>query len=990
MDPPKPLVLPATPGRPRATAVQPERLEIEWDPVADSRICEVSAYMVFVVDQRTAVERVFKTRAAHVCMLTAVAVVPGGKYRVQVAAMNDAGSSVRSQLSDAVVAPFLCPGPIEIEDVTVRGTTLECLMRPPRMEGGSPVTHLQLTLEDVNNGKRSNISRVNLAAPEPLDAAALHWADEERRTQVRSRAASRWSQAVRTSTTVSKFAPVSRRGSTVNLSASTGRRASISPRRRASTLMPRKEIQMVEAVAQQSGVQGSMSSQADLGLGVYQGSVKAAVKIVIQGLEPEAIYRIHVRALNGVGASETRTSDPVATRGTPTPQVAVTLEELDDTSAKISWVCPRDKAVLGFLVRCTDVRGDSIVAQVEVDPAAWSCEFENLAPGRVYRFEVVPKVRRGTAPVLPAVEGRTAAERPSAPENLLCQISGQRQLRATWSPPDHDGGTPVLGYDVRLYDAKQVHDQLVVKETRVTRTQVVFKDLIPGVGYRISVTAVAQVGAGDVAWSDAVQVPAMAPAQPGHPEVTVVGDTIEVEWSPPEYDGGEEVRSYQVHRHDVTTLVGADGKLPVLHRQQMLKDPSVGELVATVPGTVTLAVVRGWRPGARYVFTVEAVTTVRSARAASDLLRVDPVGPGAPGIPAVARAGPAAAQLRWDAPEQDGGEAVSSYKVYDVGGGPPVAMGVVRRGASQAGRGRPAAPPGVLTVSDLLPGRAYEFAVTAVNSKGEGPLSEPAEPFTVPRVRPSVCGRPAVVLVGSSVKITFPGPVADGGSPFVTFTVFLHNDRDAVGHKLLAVEHIAPTYAEDLPELVTLSLPLTSGVPHRFRVRIQATTEAGLTSDLSPPSDEARMRLDVFGGPTRWKGAARNEAGARAVLYLRLVPDEYERIRSMESEDLVGYLQKRRKPGGSERVRGELEVVTPAGKLLREIQISGEIQEVDRKLRLAPKAKAFAAGAAAGVLQFAEDGRSFRGRLDFGGRGRESYDIRGDMDHGSDSEQEGG
>ncbi len=89
--------------------------------------------------------------------------------------------------------------------------------------------------------------------------------------------------------------------------------------------------------------------------------------------------------------------------------------------------------------------------------------------------------------------------------------------------------------------------------------------------------------------------------------------------------------------------------------------------------------------------------------------------PGAPGsIVATPRTG--GADLTWSAPASDGGAAVTEYRVYQDGIDAPVATTADTSA----------------TITGLIPGSTARFAVSAVNTAGEGPRSEWSTTVTVP------------------------------------------------------------------------------------------------------------------------------------------------------------------------------------------------------------------------------------------------------------------
>ena len=182
--------------------------------------------------------------------------------------------------------------------------------------------------------------------------------------------------------------------------------------------------------------------------------------------------------------------------------------------------------------------------------------------------------------------------------------------------------------------------------------------------------------------------PAGVTATPGDQQVTL-------SWNAPDSDGGSAITSYTV----------------------------TGTPAATCTTTgATSCVITGLINGTQYTFNVVATNAVGDGPASASVTATPatPVTP--PGAPAGVTATPGDQQvtLSWNAPDSDGGSAITSYTVT----GTPAAT-CTTTGATSC------------VITGLINGTQYTFNVVATNAVGDGPASAsvtatPATPVTPP------------------------------------------------------------------------------------------------------------------------------------------------------------------------------------------------------------------------------------------------------------------
>ncbi|MDZ7863978.1 fibronectin type III domain-containing protein [Acidovorax sp.] len=212
--------------------------------------------------------------------------------------------------------------------------------------------------------------------------------------------------------------------------------------------------------------------------------------------------------------------------------------------------------------------------------------------------------------------------------------------------------------------------------------------------------------------------------------VTVVpGDAeVTVSWAAPSSDGGRPITGYLVTAVEDTT-----------------------KTCTPTPATATTCTVAGLTNGTGYSFEVVASNSIGAGTASAASASVVPTGPPVAPTAVIAVAGDEQATVRWTAPSNDGGYAITSYTVTGV----------------PAGTCTVAAPATTCLVINLNAGNAHTFTVTATNGLGRGASSVASAPVTPSSPGPTNL---PVTVPGATTNITDPylpiviGPDAAGGT----------------------------------------------------------------------------------------------------------------------------------------------------------------------------------------------------------------------------------
>ncbi|HVX33823.1 MAG TPA: DUF4082 domain-containing protein, partial [Solirubrobacterales bacterium] len=221
-------------------------------------------------------------------------------------------------------------------------------------------------------------------------------------------------------------------------------------------------------------------------------------------------------------------------------------------------------------------------------------------------------------------------------------------------------------------------------------------------------------------WVDVLFDPEAAPGIPGTPVATAGFGSATVNWTAP--TGGGTTTSYVV-----TPYVGSTAQTPKT-------------ITGTPPATSTSF--SGLTPGTAYTFTVKALNAAGSSAESAHSNAVTPEGATAPGAPTgvAATARNSGAFVTWNAPADDGGSAITGYKVTPYLGSEALAPTTVGGEARSA------------TIGSLTNGSNYTFKVTASNAVGAGPQSA-ASGAVMPRLTLLEQGTPATVDVNDNASV---------------------------------------------------------------------------------------------------------------------------------------------------------------------------------------------------------------------------------------------
>ena len=276
---------------------------------------------------------------------------------------------------------------------------------------------------------------------------------------------------------------------------------------------------------------------------------------------------------------------------------------------------------------------------------------------------------------------------PSAPQNLVAN-GGVGFVNLTWDAPLNDGGTAITEY--RIYRGNSSGNETLYATVDGNTLYYNDTNVSKGVDYYYYVTAVNSVGESNAS-NEASTVVLGVPDAPENLTAQAGVYYVYLHWNAPANTGGTSITEYRIYRG---TAAGNE------------------TLLATVTGSINYYNDTSVDGGITYYYYVTAVNSVGESVASAEISAL-PIGkPGAP-VNVTVKAGDGYVELNWLPPANDGGTAITEYRIY--------------RGTSPGNETLIATVNGTVTTykdKSVKNGVTYYYYITAVNKVGESSASE--------------------------------------------------------------------------------------------------------------------------------------------------------------------------------------------------------------------------------------------------------------------------
>ncbi len=373
---------------------------------------------------------------------------------------------------------------------------------------------------------------------------------------------------------------------------------------------------------------------------------------------------------------------------------------------------------------------------------------------------------------------------PSVPENFD-STGGDEEVILDWDTPTNDGGSEILEYI--LYwgiDPSELSNTITLPAAE--GTSYIHEDRTNGITYYYRISAVNNAGEGDL--SEMVHAtPATTPSSPQNLEAIPGDGYVLLNWEEPLSDGGLDITNYTIYRGltsgELTALTTIDAVLNYTD-----EDVINGEI---------------------YFYQVRAVNDLGPGELSEEVDATPAAVPSAPQN-LQATSGDGQVLLIWDEPISDGGCDITNYTIY--------------RGTSTGELTWFITIGPVLNYTDqnVTNGITYFYQISAVNSAGEGHLSD--EISSTPRTVPTSPLNFSGTAGDEQVILSWDAPSDDGGSPILEYRIYRgFNSGDLSFHQ--SVDADQTTYTD---------IDLTNGVTYYHQISaVNLVGESELSDEIS-------------------------------------------------------------------------------------------------------------------------------------------------------------
>ena len=528
-------------------------------------------------------------------------------------------------------------------------------------------------------------------------------------------------------------------------------------------------------------------------------------------------YKFRIRAVNKKGTSEPLESpkgivakDPYDEPGKPTN---VEATDWDKDHVDLKWNAPESDGgapITGYIIEKRMKGTTKWEKGAEVGGEATNGTVPNLEAGKEYEFRVKAVNKKGESDASDASKFVLCKPRRLAPKidrsnlNPITVRSGKPvklEVDCIGEPP------PTLTWSFRKQEVNSGGDVTIKNEPYHTMMMLAkTKRAQSGIW---TLTAKNEHGVDEAT----VEITILSkPSKPGGPlNVTdVFADSCKVKWHKPDDDGGCPIEEYVIEKMDVDT-------------GRWVKCGAVGP-------NDTEAKIDGLHKGKKYKFRVKAINKEGESDPLENEKEIEAKNPydepGEPGKPDIVDYDNERVDLKWKAPESDGGRPITSYiieaKEKNTEWTP---IFTTPDGKCEA------------TVKGLTEGKVMEFRVKAVNLAGPGAPSASTGSHTVKHrnLKPYIDRtnlKPIVIKVGKSVTLDV--DIRGEPPPKVVWTL-----------KELKVTNDDHNQIDDVDYHTCFKLTKAQR-KHSGKYVITATNASG--------KDEAAVEITVLGKPSEPKG----------------------------------------------------------------------------------------------------------------------------------------
>ncbi|MDE0218154.1 MAG: fibronectin type III domain-containing protein, partial [Spirochaetaceae bacterium] len=435
----------------------------------------------------------------------------------------------------------------------------------------------------------------------------------------------------------------------------------------------------------------------------------------------------------------------LSARQVPSAPRSLTATGTGPSIIRLSWIEPSfpGGGITGYRIQASPDGARGWITVGTTGRTATTFDHEGLSPGTTLYYQVAAISGAVVGTYSNAVPGTTTASAvtPSAPRNLSARTLGL-VVNLDWDPPAEDGGSALVRYEIRVLVngvwSSPVHEPAGTTSHRHT-------SVAPGAVHLFEVRAFNLGGyLGLPATVTATPQGAAVPSAPLNLRATAAGaSAIDLDWDAPASPGGSPIIRYEIY-------------VSVNSGNWTLRESTTAGVTAyrdTQASAGTALRYRVWAvnalgPGAPAV--VDAPTAVP---------------PGPPRNLEAVAVSPTEIELDWDAPRDDGGSAITGYRIeYSRTG----------TGSWRTLEADTKSTDTDYTDTPLDPGTTRHYRVRTINGAGlssDWSNVDHATTVTVPGAPTGLRVVPGTVQGSTQLLLTWTRPSTDGGSPVTGYRI---------------------------------------------------------------------------------------------------------------------------------------------------------------------------------------------------------------------------
>ncbi len=472
------------------------------------------------------------------------------------------------------------------------------------------------------------------------------------------------------------------------------------------------------------------------------------------GLSAGTTRHYRVSAINAIGTG-TASGTASATTATTVPGAPTGLTATADgsTGIDLSWTAPTDdggEAITGYKIEVSP-DGTSDWTELVASNTGTTYSHTGLSAGDTRHYRVSAINANGTGNASGTASATTATAVPGAPTSLTATASGTSTIDLSWTAPTDDGGSEITGYRIQSSPNGTSNWSNLVGNTGGTGTTYSHTGLSAGTTRHYRVRAINANGAGAASNVDDATTATTVPGAPTGLTATASGtSTINLSWTAPSSDGGSEITGYRIE-------VSPNGS------------SNWSNLVGNTNSTGTTYSHTGLSAGTTRHYRVSAINANGTGNASGTANATTNTSTttvaGAPTNLTATASGTSTINLSWTAPSDDGGEAITGYRIEVSPNGSSNWSNLVGNTNSTGT---------TYSHTGLSAGTTRHYRVSAINANGTGNASGTANATTNTSTT-TVPGAPtnltATASGTSTINLSWTAPSDDGGSSITGYRI---------------------------------------------------------------------------------------------------------------------------------------------------------------------------------------------------------------------------